>query len=183
MGAAMDEIGGRCLSASRSNRLDRLTEVENRGAARAHSSIAATVGEAESMTPRQCASVRFRPIADMRRGRQCSFMASPELRSLVDALARTRNLLQQYGDTFTARRLQELEERLNGGDTSAVVSAVSEAGGGMGSLNDRYLCPQNGDAIEQAEVVGANARLRGLVTEVGQRARAAAAAHAIPRVS
>ena len=106
-------------------------------------------------------------------------MPSPELHSLADTLARTRKLLQQHGDVFTAQRMQELEERLNGGDTSAVVSAISEATGGMGSLNDRYLCVENGDVIEAAEVGVVNARLSALVKEVEQQARAAAAAHNI----
>ena len=60
-----------------------------------------------------------------------------------------------------------------------MVSAVSEATGSMGSLNDRYLCVENGDAIEAAEVGVVNARLSALVKEVEQQARAAAASHNI----
>lgn len=106
-------------------------------------------------------------------------MLSPELRSLADALARTRSLLQQHGDRFTAQRLDALEVRLNKGDMTAIVSVVSEATGGMGSLRDRYLCVENGDAIEPQEVAGVNARLDALVDEIEQRGRVAAAAHDI----
>lgn len=68
---------------------------------------------------------------------------------------------------------------MDGGDASAIVSAVSEATGGSGSLKDRYLCGENGDAIASHEVASVNARLRALVEEVEQLARAAASAHDI----
>ncbi|HYI48423.1 MAG TPA: hypothetical protein VEX35_08170 [Allosphingosinicella sp.] len=106
-------------------------------------------------------------------------MRNPELASLADALARTRHLLQQHGDTFTAQRLHDLEDRLNRGEHAAISPAVSEATGGIGSLNDRFLCVENGDAIEKHEEAKANACLRALVEEVEQRARAAATAHDI----
>lgn len=106
-------------------------------------------------------------------------MTNPELDVLTDALAQTRKLLQQYGDIYTAQRLQGLEGRLKNGDTSAIVSAVSEATGGMGSLNDRQLCVDNGDAIQPHEIASANARLRALVNNVERKARQAAAAHNI----
>lgn len=106
-------------------------------------------------------------------------MPSTNLYPLAEALARTRGLLQQHGDTFTAKRLHELEGRLNRGDTNAIVSALSEATGGMGSLSDRFLSVENGDDIEPHQVAAANAALRALVEEVEQRGRAAAAAHDI----
>lgn len=102
-----------------------------------------------------------------------------DLDALADALIQTRRLLQQHGDIYTAQRLQGLEGRLKNGDTSAIVSAVSEATGGMGSLNDRQLSVANGDAIQPHDVASANTRLRALVKEVEQRARQAAAAHDI----
>ena len=106
-------------------------------------------------------------------------MISTELRSLVDALARTRLLLQQHGDRFTAPRLHDLEGRLSKGDTSAIVSAVSEATGGSGSLCDRILSVENGDVIAPHDIASVNARLTALVNEVEQRGRAAASAHHI----
>ena len=106
-------------------------------------------------------------------------MPSTEISSLVDALAQTRSLLLKHGDKFTAQRLHELEASLSEGDTSAIGSAVSEATGGMGSLNDRYLCVENGDTIEPHEVAAVNARLQRLVKEVEQRGRVAAAAYDI----
>ena len=106
-------------------------------------------------------------------------MSSTEIESLISALANTRSLLQKHGDKFTAQRLHHLEASLREGDTSAIVSAVSEATGSMGSLNDRFLCPENGDAIAPQEVEPANAQLRDLVETVELRARIAAAAHHI----
>ncbi|WP_166039495.1 hypothetical protein [Sphingosinicella sp. YJ22] len=49
----------------------------------------------------------------------------------------------------------------------------------MGSLRDRYLCVENGDAVAPQEVAAVNARLEVLVNEVEQRGRVAAAAHDI----
>lgn len=109
-------------------------------------------------------------------------MAQAELHALVAALGRTRALLEQHGDLYTTKRLHDLETRLNGGDTSAIVSAVSEATGGTGSLNDRFLRVQNGDAIEPTDVPDVNDRLRELVREVEQHARIAAATFRIPLV-
>ena len=106
-------------------------------------------------------------------------MPDPELRSLADALARARRLLQQHGECFISHRMRELEDRLSQGDATAISQAVAEATGSTGSLNDRYLCVENGDAVEPHEEAAVNARFRTLVKEVEQLARVAAAAHSI----
>ncbi len=106
-------------------------------------------------------------------------MPSPELHSLLASIAQVRGLLQQHGDKFVAQRLGALEDRLIRGDTTAITSAVSEATGGMGSLRDRYLCVENGDAIAPQEVAAVNGRLQTLLNEVEQRGRIAATAHDI----
>ena len=100
---------------------------------------------------------------------------TPDLSALIDALSRTRALLSRYGDTWVAGRLAELETRLATGDVSAVESAVSEATGGMGSLNDRRLSTANGDRVEAADEHEVNVQLRSLVRETERAARAAAA--------
>jgi hypothetical protein len=72
--------------------------------------------------------------------------------------------------------MEGLGTALGRGDMTAVAAAFSEATGSMGSLNDRVLCVENGDAIGPDEVKPVNARLALLVREVERRARAAAAA-------
>jgi hypothetical protein len=99
-----------------------------------------------------------------------------ETQSLSRAVAETRALLRKHGDTYVAARLAELEARLAAGDRDAVVSALTEATGGMGSLRDRILCPENGDRIRAGEVEAVNLRLAALVRRVETEARAAAAA-------
>ncbi|MEA3033348.1 MAG: hypothetical protein QOH86_1364 [Sphingomonadales bacterium] len=106
-------------------------------------------------------------------------MNDSELVSLAEALREAGELLQKHGDRYTSERIKQAENRLRAGDTSAIVTAFSEATGGMGSLNDRYLCPQNDDAIGLQDVVPVNDRLSRLVREVERRARVAAAAHRI----
>lgn len=116
------------------------------------------------------------PIADLRRTDHMLPMLRPEIVSLARALADTRELLRRYGDRGTAPRLEDLERRLDRGDTMAIVAAVSEATGGMGSLRDRYLAVENGDTIQPDEIEAVNRRLHALVEEVERSARVAAAA-------
>lgn len=98
---------------------------------------------------------------------------------LAAAIDRVGDLLLNYGDEFTVPRLSALSDRLRDGDKSAVASAVAEATGGMGSLNDRCICRENGDKIAAYEVDAVNKRLTNLVKEVEVAARAAAASHGI----
>ncbi|MEO6338623.1 MAG: hypothetical protein ABIO39_01180 [Caulobacteraceae bacterium] len=102
-----------------------------------------------------------------------------ELECLADAVAEARTLLQRHGDIFTSQRMEDLEANLRAGDTTAIVRAISEATGGMGSLSDRILCVENGDSIEAMDVAAVNARLRANVQEIERRARLAAAAHGV----
>jgi hypothetical protein len=99
--------------------------------------------------------------------------------ALAESVARAWRLLVDYGDNATAARLPELIERLRSGDESAVVSALSEATGSMGSLNDRWLSPENGDRISSDEVVAVNEQLRNLVKNIEVQARSVAAGRGI----
>jgi len=59
---------------------------------------------------------------------------SDKLEDLAAAIEDVLDLLLSYGDSATAPRLPSLVGRLRGGDQSAIISALSEATGGMGSL-------------------------------------------------
>ena len=100
--------------------------------------------------------------------------------AVAEAVAQARQLLVDYGDRVTATRLAALEEGLRRGDESALASVVSEATGGMGSLNDRWLCRENGDRIEQRETGTVNKRLTELVRNIETKARAVATERDIP---
>jgi hypothetical protein len=102
-------------------------------------------------------------------------MQTPEIEALAHALAETSSHLRRYGATSTSDRLTNLEARLDRGDMTAIPGALSEATGGMGSLNDRYLCAENGDAIRPDETEAVNRQLTLFVEEVERSARAAAA--------
>jgi len=99
--------------------------------------------------------------------------------AVAEAVDQVRQLLVTYGDRFTVPRLSTLCDGLRNGDRTAIVSAVSEATGGMGSLNDRYLHPDNGDKIAASELNAVNKRLTDLVKNIEVTARAAAAANDI----
>ena len=62
-------------------------------------------------------------------------------RSLAEAVEQASDLLLQYGSEAPCPRLIDLAERIRCGDNNAVVSAVSEATGGAGSLSDQTLFP------------------------------------------
>ena len=103
-------------------------------------------------------------------------MDSSQASPLVIALEATVGLLRKHGDRGTADRLDALLRRVRLDDAGAILAVISEATGGMGSLNDRYLCVENGDAIQAEEVESANERLRQLVRQVEICARGAASA-------
>ena len=103
-------------------------------------------------------------------------MEKADLTQLADAVANARDLLRKYGDVYVAARLDTLLSRLTAGSTDAIQSALSEATGGMGSLRDRFLCPQNGDAIASSDVGTVNSLLDDHVREIEVCARAAATA-------
>jgi predicted nucleic acid-binding protein len=95
---------------------------------------------------------------------------------LRSALAQAVELLVAHGDIHVSHRLTELRTRLEEGDQTALVIALSESTGSMGSLQDRYLCPENGDQIAPSDVVEVNAKLTGLVGSIRLAANAALAA-------
>jgi hypothetical protein len=94
---------------------------------------------------------------------------------LQSSLRKAESLLRRYGDRFVSDRLHELDVRLEAGDMDAIQSALTESTGSMGSLQDRYLCPENGDAIERGDVRVVNAELVNLVGDVRIKATAATA--------
>ncbi len=98
-----------------------------------------------------------------------------ELESVADAVGHVRQFLLDFGDKWTVPRLKQLEDRLHNGDETALVTAVSETTGSMGSLNDVYLYQRNGDDIAAHEVSTVNTRLREMVRDVEMKARSAAA--------
>jgi hypothetical protein len=98
-------------------------------------------------------------------------MSQEKMTLLADAIGEASRFLARYDRQNVASGLTTLEEQLRAGDVSAIISAVSEATGSTGSLNDQYLYPEEQD---QGETV--NAELRALVDDIERKARAAAAA-------
>jgi HAMP domain-containing protein len=92
---------------------------------------------------------------------------------LQSSLTEAEALLASHGDIYVVRRLAGLRAGLARGDRTAIVTALIESTGSMGSLRDRYLCPENGDQIAADEVEEVNARLSRLVEAIRQSAEAA----------
>jgi hypothetical protein len=93
---------------------------------------------------------------------------SNEFEPLAEALEGAASLLLAHGNDATPPRIFELAKRLRSGDVDAIVSTVSEATGGMGSLNDQTLSP-----------AGADERLRHVIADIERLARAAARKHGV----
>ena len=95
--------------------------------------------------------------------------AAQELTSVLDDLA---NILESHGDQYWVQWIRSDASKIKAGDIEGIRHLLT-AYGGMGSLNDRYLCPQNGDRISEADTISVNAILS------QKRSRAWTLAHSI----
>lgn len=91
------------------------------------------------------------------------------MRSLAEVIEQASDLLLAYGGAATAPRLVKLAARVRADDNDAIVSAISEATGGAGSLNDQTLYP-----------AAADHRLRKAIKQIEEQARSIAKERGIP---
>jgi hypothetical protein len=98
--------------------------------------------------------------------------SSDPLAGLIKALAEAGLILRRYGEVYISDALADLEMRLCKGDLTAIQSALIEATGGMGSLNDRIISVANGDHVDERDEVIANKQLRRAVQAVRDEAQA-----------
>jgi hypothetical protein len=82
----------------------------------------------------------------------------PMTMSLLESLAEIVSLFESHGETHWSQWIRSDAADLLRGDLAGARHFLS-AFGGMGSLNDRYLCVENGDRISKSEVRAVNARL------------------------
>ena len=81
-----------------------------------------------------------------------------ETQKLIDLLEAAERLLRSHGVTFWADWLSRDVSYLKAGDFHGVEDLLG-AYGGMGSLTDVFICPENGDNIRKDEVAEVNGRL------------------------
>jgi hypothetical protein len=79
-------------------------------------------------------------------------------------LGECEQLLRTHHVYDWANRIEDL--RSSGLSSSERASQVLSWFGGMGSLNDRFICPENHDHITAREVPSVNAKLKELVEEL-----------------
>lgn len=101
---------------------------------------------------------------------------SPQTRQLVNMLYSVAASLEARGENHWSRWLRGDAGRLRGGDFSGITHFL-DAFGGMGSLNDLYICPTNGHHIAEAEVCDFNARLSSAISEAWSLAKAIQRGH------
>jgi len=80
-------------------------------------------------------------------------------------------LLRSHGEEHWSYWLERDAELIRHGDRGGVEHLLS-AYGGMGSLNDIYLCPENGSRILARDVGTVNQQLQGLLSEAFRLASA-----------
>ncbi len=95
---------------------------------------------------------------------------TPDTEKLAYLLEAISTKLTAFGITHWATWLAEDARRLRGGDPAAIEHFLS-AFGGMGSINDLYICPQNGHRIHEADVQSNNEQLRRALSDAWELAR------------
>ena len=86
---------------------------------------------------------------------------------MFDELA---TIFELHGEQRWSHWIRDDAANLRRGDLGGVRHFLS-AFGGMGSLNDRYLCIENGDKIEKAAVITVNTRLSQIRSDAWSLAR------------
>lgn len=98
-------------------------------------------------------------VPPMRDGKDPVMSIGPKTRRLIDGLESLASLLKEHGGPGWADWLEKDAERIRSGDSSGVDHFLS-AFGGMGSLNDLWLSPENGHIVPQTSVGATNEELR-----------------------
>jgi hypothetical protein len=95
---------------------------------------------------------------------------SPDTDKLACLLESISTKLTAFGEKHWAAWLADDARRLRTGDPAAIDHFLS-AFGGMGSINDLYICPQNGHRIDAADVPASNEQLRRALSDAWGLAR------------
>lgn len=82
---------------------------------------------------------------------------------LVATLQEAVTLLRGCGESHWSTWLEENAGLIRDGNLRAVERLLG-AYGGMGSLNDLYLCPENGHHIQPTQIAALNGHLRDLTS-------------------
>jgi hypothetical protein len=82
-------------------------------------------------------------------------MIGPKTQELISFLDVTAQRLRTYGEDYWAEWLEDDAQLLRSEDFRGIEHLLS-AYGGMGSFNDVYLCPTNGNKIAESEVKAAD---------------------------
>ena len=90
---------------------------------------------------------------------------------LLETLDNLATLLESHGDQHWSKWIRDDASNIRAGDLYGVRHFLT-AFGGMGSLNDRFLCKQNGDKITEEETPSVNARLSQGITKAWGLAQA-----------
>lgn len=84
---------------------------------------------------------------------------------LLETIEAASSLLRRYGVEFWAKWLADDATRIRSRDFQGLEHLLS-AYGGMGSLNDVYICPENGHPVAAEDVAAVNKQLQHLLSRI-----------------
>lgn len=120
------------------------------------------------------------PVAQMKHTSRGSFQTvrmmnemGPKTTELVELMTELDELLARFGRDHWSKWVREDMARIKNSDSAGVQHFLS-AFGGMGSLNDVYLCPANCDRIKEDQVEKVNGDLSSLLSRCWELATAIA---------
>jgi hypothetical protein len=89
---------------------------------------------------------------------------------LLKVLDDLEQLLLQHGENFWGEWINSVTTRIRNGDGYGPEELLGFYGG-MGSLNDLIICPENGHRIEKEDEAKVNAQLKDLLEQASSIAR------------
>jgi len=104
---------------------------------------------------------------------ECKVLKSTEPSTnqpLVACVGELVNFLKQYNERRWAFTVEGVLEHFQEGDANAV-DEILALYGGMGSLNDLYLCSMNGHSVADRDLKSVNTTLNGLTSRIWQLAQ------------
>jgi len=89
---------------------------------------------------------------------------------LLKVLDDLEQLLLQHGENFWGEWINSVSTRIRNGDGYGLEELLGFYGG-MGSLTDLIICPENGHRIEKEDEARVNAQLKDLLEQASSIAR------------
>ncbi len=88
------------------------------------------------------------------------------MEDIVNTINQINELLDAVGETFWNQKLRSIRDQIVDQKKIKYCDLVKELFGGMGSLNDLYICEENGYNVNQNQELVLNEKLRLLIEQL-----------------